>query len=65
MAILLEVFRLIFYFHIYFDLSVYGCPIGLLFRVSKKLIGHHLSQLNHQLGLEAHLVYLSGSKVSE
>ena len=36
MAVLFEVFRLISCLHIYFDLSVYGCPIGLPFRVSKE-----------------------------
>ena len=59
MAVLLEVFRLISCLHIYSDLSVYGCPIGLPFRVSKELLGHHLSQLNYQLGLGERWVYLS------
>ena len=36
MAELIVVFRLISRSHIYFDLSVYGCPIGLPFRVSKE-----------------------------
>ena len=35
-AALLEVFILISCLHIYFDLSVYGCPIGRPFRVGKE-----------------------------